>query len=285
MQAFDLEQLRTLVAAVDAGSLAGAAPTLHRSQSAVSEQLRKLEEFAGVALLQRGKKGVRPTAAGERLVMHAREMLAASDRALDDMRGMSLAGELRLAVTDYFRPAAVPQLLRGLRKRYPKLRLHVSIIKSMQIERDAQSGEFDIGLGMRIAGASDMPVGLPLRREALAWVAARDFEHEPGTPLPLVALPPDCALQRIVRQTLDLHGVPYIVAHSASGIAGLQSALEAGLGVACLNASAVPAHAASYPLGPDLPALPEIEFFLLPSRPGETELVSEVRDMLVRQLA
>ncbi|MBN3726975.1 LysR family transcriptional regulator [Burkholderia sp. Ac-20379] len=285
MQAFDLEQLRTLVAAVEAGSLAGAAPTLHRSQSAVSEQLKKLEEFAGVALLQRGKKGVRPTAAGERLVVHARAMLAASDRALDDMRGMSLAGELRLAITDYFRPAAVPQLLRGLRKRYPKLRLHVSIVKSMQIERDAQSGDFDIGLGMRIAGPDNSSVGQPLRREALTWVATRDFEHEPGSPLPLVALPPDCALQRSVRQTLDQHGVPYVVAHSASGIAGLQSALEAGLGVACLNASAVPPQAVDYPIGRDLPGLPDIEFFLLPPRPGETELMSEVRNLLVTQFA
>ena len=114
MQPLDLEQLKTLVAVVDAGSLTAAAPVVFLSQSAVSEQMRKLEERCGHALLTRSKAGVAPTPAGLRLLDHARRLLAASDEALRDLSGETLQGELRLAVTDYFRPGALSRLLSRL---------------------------------------------------------------------------------------------------------------------------------------------------------------------------
>ena len=285
MRPFDLEQLRSLVVVAEAGSLSAAAPRLCRSQSALSEQLRKLEEFAGVTLLERSKKGVSPTPAGERLLAHARSLLALSDTAMEDMRGVTLTGELRLAVTDYFRPGAIAEMLRQLRERYPRLRLHVTIQKSLQIERGAGGGDFDIGLSMRILDGRSLPEGIPVRRETLRWIAGTDFEPERGAPLPMLTLPEGCSLQRFVRQVLETNGIPYVIAHSASGVAGLQLALLAGLGVSCLNASAVPAGVTVCRPTMRLPSLPEVEFSLLPPRPGEPKLVSEVREMLAVQLA
>ncbi|AMW84739.1 LysR family transcriptional regulator [Pseudomonas sp. NPDC087814] len=283
MRPFDLEQLRSFVTILESGSLSAAAPKLCRSQSALSEQLRKLETFTGVTLLERGKKGVSPTPAGERLLAHARELLALSDCVLEDMRGVTLSGELRLAITDYFLPSAIAGMLKGLRTRYPQLRLHVSVRKSLQIEKGANSGEFDIGLSMRILDGRSLPEGIPVRREALRWVALSGFDaqHQLAAPLPLVVLPQDCSLQRFTIDLLDARGVPYVIAHSASGVAGLQSALLAGLGVACLNSSAVPAGAEACRSIQTLPALPDVEFSLLPPRPGEASLVSAVREMLI----
>lgn len=285
MRPFDLELLQSFAITMESGSLSAAAPKLCRSQSALSEQLRKLEAFAGVTLLERGKKGVWPTPAGERLLAHAREMLALSDRALEDVRGVTFTGELRLAITDYFLPSSIADLLKKLRVRYPRLRLHVSVRKSMQIETGADSGDFDIGLSMRILDGRSLSEGIPVRQEALHWVSARGFEldREENSPLPLLVLPQGCSLQRFTRETLEDHDVPYVVAHSASGVAGLQSALMAGLGVACLNASAVPTGAEAFRSALSLPALPDVEFSLLPPRPGESHLVSAVRDMLASQ--
>ncbi|RON48358.1 LysR family transcriptional regulator [Pseudomonas frederiksbergensis] len=287
MRPFDLELLHSFAVAMESGSLSDAAPKLFRSQSALSEQLRKLEAFAGVTLLERGKKGVRPTPAGERLLVHAREMLAFSDRALEDVRGVTFAGELRLAITDYFLPSSIADLLKKLRTRYPRLRLHVSVRKSMQIESGAEADEFDIGLSMRILDGRSLPEGIAVRREALHWVSVAGFEpeREENTPLPLLVLPQGCSLQRLARETLEQHDVPYVVAHSASGVAGLQSALVAGLGVACLNASAIPPGAEVCRSAQHLPVLPEVEFSLLPPRPGESELVSAVREMLASQFS
>lgn len=157
MQTFDLEQLRTLAAVIDAGSLTAAAPRVFLSQSSVSEQIRKLEERAGQSLLTRSKAGVAPTEAGTRLLAYARRILALSDEAFRDLHGETLQGELRLAVTDYFRPGDLTRLLGRLGESYPQVRLHVSIMKSDALRAAYAHGDFDVGLAMNIAGTSPSP--------------------------------------------------------------------------------------------------------------------------------
>ncbi|WP_353191289.1 LysR family transcriptional regulator [Pandoraea pnomenusa] len=287
---FDFDQLRTFVAVADAGSLSAAAPRVFLSQSSVSEQMRKLEARIGVTLFTRGKQGVATTPAGERLLTHARQLLAQSEQAWHDVRGYSLAGELRLAITDYFRPTDVARMLRHLGVAYPSLRIHVTILKSGVIESGYETGDFDIGLSMRVLGKSlgrdSVADTRPLAREPLDWVASPDVVLEAGAPLPLLVLPDTCALHRFTTQWLDTHRVPYTIAHVASGVAGLQLALSAGLGVACLNASAAgPSLARLETLIPGrrLPSLPEAEFHLLPARRGEPEWVTRARDALADQ--
>src|ERR1700752_550077 len=105
MRGFETDQLRTFVAVADSGSLSAAAPRLFLSQSSVSEQLRKLEERAGMPLLRRGRPGAALTGAGRRPAGPARQVPGPQEAALQELRGHTLEGELRLAVTDYFRPA------------------------------------------------------------------------------------------------------------------------------------------------------------------------------------
>ncbi len=288
---FDLDLLNTLLVIAETGSLSAAAPQLCRSQSAVSEQVRKLEEMCGLPLLVRGKTGASLTPAGDRLADHARELLARSDAAYRDMQGVQLAGDLRLAITDYFRPRALPSILRRVRDQFPRLHLHVSIRKSALIEEEAaESGDFDIGLSMAILDrgrARNRNAGphAGLRRERLTWVADKSFVMPEDGVLPLVVLPDTCSLQRFIVAKLNAHRVPFKIAHSASGVGGLHLALAAGLGVTCLNASSVPEDAVAFTGIRRLPPLPEVEFRLVPPRAGETAVVSEVRDMLAEQFS
>jgi DNA-binding transcriptional LysR family regulator len=287
MQAFELEQLRTFVAVTEAGSLTAAAPQVFLSQSAVSEQMRKLEERAGRSLLTRSKVGVAPTAAGIRLLAHAHRLLALSDEALRDIRGETLQGELRLAVTDYFRPGDLTRLLSRLGESYPQVRLHVSVLKSGAIKAGYAKGEFDVGLSMRVAGtpgAAARPDAPVLRRESLAWMGAAGLRVARGEPLRLLVLPDTCSLHQFTVQLLQKRRVPYSVAHVASGVAGLQSALAAGLGVACLNESALCEGVARLPSPHGLPALPRVAFHFLPARRGETDFVARARDLLASHL-
>ena len=169
MRRFDLDLLNTLVAVAEEKSLSAAALRLARSQSAISEQIRKLEEFCGLPLLVRGKHGARLTPAGDRLMIHARKLLLLSDVARQDMQGALMTGDLRLAVTDYFRPAAIAGILRRIREQYPRLRLHVSVRKSAQIEQDADSGDFDVGISMRVLEHEARPRGgAPIERSPCA---------------------------------------------------------------------------------------------------------------------
>lgn len=296
MRALELDQLRTFVTVADAGSLSAAAPRLFLSQSSVSEQLRKLEERAGVPLLTRGKQGAAPTPAGTRLLEHARRILALSELALQDLRGHTLDGELRLAVTDYFRPGEIAGMLRALRERYPYLRLHVQVTKSSVIDAGMHTDDFDIGLSMRLPGkgggqqaGAKGARGTVLRREALAWVAAQGEAERVSGALPLVLLPDTCSLHQYVVLTLRRRRLDHVIAHSASGVAGLHLALAAGLGISCLNESAIGPGVARIDAATlarlKLPALPTAEFFLLPARAGEAELVGKVRSALAEQFA
>lgn len=287
MAGFDLDQLRTLVAVLDSGSLTAAAPKVFLSQSSVSEQMRKLEDRAGQPLLVRGKAGVAATPAGERLLTHARAILALSDEAYRDLRGVALRGELRLCITDYFRPGDVARMLRRLNEQYPQVRLHVTIMKSGAIEAAYERGEIDVGISMSIQerGAPRARAqGALLRREPLLWMASEGAGQPFGPPLPLLVLPETCALRQYVERLLSRRGVPYGVAHVASGVAGLQLAISAGLGVACLNESAlapgiVRLHAAG------LPALPAVEFRLLPARAGESEFIGLAREAIIKTMS
>ncbi|MFY3431176.1 LysR family transcriptional regulator [Achromobacter mucicolens] len=286
MSGFDLDQLRTLVAVLDAGSLTAAAPKVFLSQSSVSEQMRKLEDKAGQPLLVRGKTGVRATPAGQRLLAHARTILALSDEAYRDLRGVALRGELRLCITDYFRPGDVARLLRRLNEQYPQVRLHVTIMKSGAIEAAYERGEIDVGISMVIqerGAARGRADGALLRREPLLWMAAEGATPPLDEPLPLLALPETCALRQYVERLLSRRSLPYVVSHEASGVAGLQLAVAAGLGVACLNESALGAGMARLQ-APGLPALPSVEFRLLAARPGESEFVGLAREAIVKAM-
>ena len=287
MQTFDLEQLRTLAAVIDAGSLTAAAPRVFLSQSSVSEQIRKLEERAGQSLLTRSKSGVAPTEAGTRLLAYARRILALSDEAFRDLHGETLQGELRLAVTDYFRPGDLTRLLGRLGERYPQVRLHVTILKSDALRTAYAHGDFDVGLAMNIAGANAAAAGggAVLRRESLAWLGATGLRVVRGEPVRLLALPDTCSLHQFTVSLLRRRRVPYVLAHVASGVAGLQSALAAGLGVACLNESAIGEGIARLAPPHGLPALPRVAFQWLPARRGETAFVTRAREMLSLQLA
>ncbi len=284
MAGFDIEQLRTFVAVAEAGSLTAAAPRVFLSQSSVSEQMRKLEERAGRSLFTRSKSGVAVTEAGARLLAHARAILALSEAAYREMRDEPLQGELRLAVTDYFRPAELAGLLARLGERYPQVRLHVSVMKSGDVEAGYARGDFNVGLSMRIADTGAVARSAVLRREALVWMGARGLSWQKGTPLRLLVLPDTCALHQFTVKLLRQRRVPCEVAHVASGVAGLQSALAAGLGVACLNESSlcdgvVPLRQAG------LPALPRVAFHVLPARQGESDFVTRARELLVAQFA
>jgi len=298
-QAFPVDQLHTFVTVLQAGSITAAAPRLHLSTSAVSEQLRKLEEQAGAPLLVRAKAGVSPTEPGRRLQAWAQRVLALSEQAWRDLHQRPLTGRLRLGVTDYFRPGELAGLLARLQAACPGLGLEVSVGRSAALEADWRQGGLDLVLAMHLpaggAGAKGGPRGgasrggAPgvqlLRREPLRWMAAPGWRPERGRALRLLALPADCALHQLTVALLAQRRRAFSLVHQASGVAGLQSALVAGLGLACLNESALAPGIEPLAAPHGLPALPQAAFVLLPPRPGDSALVGEARAVVAQAFA
>lgn len=262
MRSLDLDQLRAFVAVAEAGSISAGAGRVFRSQSAVSEQLQKLESAAGAALLLRSRQGVGLTAAGQRLIGHARQLLALGELALHDVRNEVRRTQARLAISDYFRNDEIAGLLAQLGRRCPQLRLQVEVGLSAALAQGHAEGRHDLAVVMRTGAARERATGLPLRREALQWVAAPGLDLREENELPLVLLPPDCSLHGLAVQRLRRHRSAHRIAHQASGVAGLQAALRAGLGVGCLNASAI-GPGLAIARSPRLPALPDCAFALL----------------------
>ncbi|GJG99392.1 LysR family transcriptional regulator [Paraburkholderia terrae] len=294
-RAFDLAQLRTFVAVAEAGSVSAGAERVFLSQSSASEQLKKLEERAGQPLFLRGKQGVTATPAGAKLLDHARRILAMSEAAFEDLQGRSLDGELRIAITDYYRPHDVARVLKMFSEQHPRLRLHVTVLPSAVIDSSVEDDTtFDIGLSLRIVapGTKRATPNRPhaastvVRREKLVWAMSADADpRHLAAPFHLVLLPLTCQLQRFVVRLLDENKVSYLVSHSASGMAGLQLALKAGLGISCLNESSIGSGMVLCPPTIGLPQLPAVEFHLLPGRPGESARVSDAREAFMRLLA
>lgn len=117
----------------------------------------------------------------------------------------------------------------------------------------------------------------------LTWTGANAAVE--GGPLPLILLPETCSLHRYVLRELRRRGVTFYVAHTASGVAGVQQALLAGLGVTCLNESAMPPTTRILKPSRQLPKMPDVDFTLLPGRDAESPFVARVREMLIREFA
>ena len=279
MAALELAHLRTLLAVVEAGSLTAAAPQLFLSQSAVSEQIKRLEDCVGRPLLLRSKLGVLPTPAGQQLLVHGRQLIALAEHALRDVRGEALQGSLKLAITDYFKPDALTRMLKLLAQQHPGVRLEVSVRKSAEVESSYAVGSCDLGLVMAI-GSKPRQFDAIGPAESLVWAAAPAWHAEPGQPLPLLVLPETCALRQYAETQLHKRRIPYVVAHQATGVAGLQSALAAGLGVACINAAVLGESVVPWRAPFAMPPLTSVQFGLLPPQAQEPALVQQVRSLL-----
>ncbi len=142
---FDLAALGMLVAVAETGGFTAASARLGRTQSAISVRIQDLENQLGHRLLERSRRGVTPTDAGERLIAHARRLLAVEREALADLGGETPSGRLRLGVPDDYMDAYLRPLIARFAVEHPKVELEVRCDISKRIEPALRAGELDLG--------------------------------------------------------------------------------------------------------------------------------------------
>ena len=186
---------------------------------------------------------------------------------------------------DYFKPQALTALLARLAQAHPRMRLQVQVGKSTEVGAAWSQGALDLALTMAVVGAAADAAGgaAVLHTEPLVWAAQAGTPINGPDGLSLLVLPPGCALHQLSQRLLRAQGVAYEVMHQASGVAGLQAAVAAGLGVACMNQSALVDGMVALPVGSGLPVLPRVQFQLLPLRVQASPLLVQVRDLLLEQ--
>jgi DNA-binding transcriptional LysR family regulator len=224
----DIAPLRSLVAVADCGGFQRAATSLHLSQGAVSQHVRRLETALGRTLVERDGRGSRFTADGEALLGHARRILAVHDEALHAF-GASGASGLVIGSTEHAAAQLLPELTAALAATFPDRRIRFRIDRGAQLRSALQDGKIDLALLLGPAQESDARTVGELH---LTWYSAPQWTSPaPGEPVPLVCFDAPCAIRSLALETLAEGGVPTEVGAEAAHLAGVQAAVRAGLGV------------------------------------------------------
>lgn len=266
----DMDALRSFVAGIDAGSFAQAADRLGRSTSAVSAQLKKLEEQAGTALVRKSGRGLTLTDGGEVLLSYARRLLNLNDEAMSAVRGAELEGWIRLGIQEDFGETVLPQVLGRFARAHPRVRIEGRIARNSELCEKIASGHLDLALAWDdgTASASERIASLPL-----CWLGAAAEEPvwraDGNEPLPLAALEAPCLLRTIACDHLDRQGIAWRIAFISPSLGGLWAATAAGLGIALRTPMGrPPAVRVLDPMAHGLPQLPSLGLRLFRSGKG-----------------
>src|ERR1700761_9375665 len=186
----DLALLKSFVSVVDAGGFTRAGERVHRTQSTVSQQIRRLEEDLGQTVLNRNGKDVTLTEPGERLLSYARRLLALAEEARDVVGQPGHEGAVRLGLPEDFAAYRLTKLLAAFSRSHPSLRLDVRADQSMYLRRDLERGELDLALLKRDANEKG---GIAVWPERVHWVTSRSHPIEPKiASIPLIGFPTGC---------------------------------------------------------------------------------------------
>jgi DNA-binding transcriptional LysR family regulator len=231
-----LDLLSTYVAVCKQGSLSRVAAQTGRAQSALSMQMRRLEDLVEKRLFQRTGRGVVPTAEGELFLGYATRILALSDEALARLRRVEVSGGVRVGLAEEVATAALPAALGRLRRAHPDIRLDVIVEHSVALGRLWREDGLDVMIGPTSVVVADALVTWNVN---LRWVCGLDHALDPGRPLDLVAFAAPCLWRQRMIDALDGLGREHRVVFTSQSILALQAAVENGLGVGLLPPESV----------------------------------------------
>ncbi|AOJ76383.1 LysR family transcriptional regulator [Burkholderia ubonensis] len=305
---FDVAALRSLVAGMDLGSFAKAADRVARSSSAVSAQIRKLEEQAGTPLFVKSGRGLALTDAGDAMLRYARRMIELNDEAAAAVRGVSLDGWVRIGLQEDFGEAILPGVLGRFARAHPKVRIEARVAHNAALLERLDANQLDLALvwGDPASAAFVARTGIDseeIARVPMRWIgaagsgaagsgAAGDGDAgEPSVrlrdePLPLVVFDRPCRFFGAATDALDRAGVPWRVAFTTPSLAGLWAAAAAGLGLTVRSHYGLPASVRlldAAPLG--LPELPSVPLVLLRRAPSATPTVDRLARIMTQAVS
>ncbi len=247
----DLDTLRTLVTTHDVGGFTQAADRLGRTPSAISLQMKRLQEELGTPLFRKQGRTLKLTEAGQTALGYARRMLALNDDFLQTMQGVTLAGTLRIGAPQDF-ASVLPDALRQFTALYPRTQVELRIEGNGALIEALDKSQLDLALTIGFADRKD---GLLLGELPVLWIASRTFRMQDAS-LPLAVLGPQCAFRKEAMQQLETAGIPYRIAATSPSLDGLWAALQGGLGITARTAMQLPASLMANKSLHRLPVLP-----------------------------
>lgn len=255
----DTTALKSFIAIVEEGNFTNAADVVGRTQSALSLQIKKLEEGIGCILFERGSRKVKLTEQGEIFLSYAKRIIQLQWEAYSRVKEPDVEGEIRLGTPEDFATHYLPEVLATFRKHHPRVQLNVECDLTLNLLGGFKRGEFDMVLVKR--DPQKVKGGMKVWREPLVWAAADHARIE--APLSLVLSPQPCIYRARALAALDRAKKPWHITYTSPSLAGTIAAVKAGLGITVLPANMLPPGIHAIRTEIKLPELVDAEIALL----------------------
>ena len=269
----DLDLLRTFVAVADLNTFAAAAAAVCRTQSAVSQQMQRLEQLVGKELFARHGRNKLLTEHGIQLLGYARKILRFNDEACMSLMFSNLQGVLTLGASDESADTILPFLLNRISSAYPKLALDVSVKRNAFMVEMLNENKVDLVVTTHRPGQFDC---LTLRTSPTHWYCAAEYVLQKGEPVPLVLLDDPSPFRDMVLTALNEANIPWRLAYVASTLPAVRAAVKAGLGVTARPVEMMSPDLRVLGKSDGLPALPDTEYLLCHNSSSHNELAKVV---------
>jgi DNA-binding transcriptional LysR family regulator len=280
----DTDILRTLVTARQLGGFNRAAQQVGRSQSAVSQQIRRLEEQLGQPLFRKEGRNLAPTEAGDVVFSYARRILDLNDEAVAAVRGIAIDGTVRFGLPTDFAEGWLPTALGRFKRAHPGVRVEVNTDRRAILIDRLDKGQLDLAL---LFGGSRRSDALRLTKLPMAWIGSSQERPKwrPGQPLPLALFNPPCFFRETAIAALDRAGIPWHIAFTSLSLHGIWAAVDAGLGITLRTVTGLPNHLIVLDKKSGLPPLPMIDLSLHDGGRELTPAATRFKEILFETLA
>jgi DNA-binding transcriptional LysR family regulator len=249
----DTDQLRSFLAIVDTGSFTRASERVHKTQSAVSMHVKKLEERLGRALFDKQGRGVRLSEDGEKLVDYARRMLQIEASAIAAISNRGLTGHVRLGIPDDYADNFLPAILTRFTRRHPLVEVSVICDSSLSLDEQLQLGQLDIAVVTDCQRLAHVEI---LREEPLNWVAGPHGSAYAERPMPLALGRTTCIWRQAALASLAESAIPWRLVLTSNNYSAIAPVVQAGLAITVLPTSAFRSWQRVLGAREGLPALP-----------------------------
>jgi len=258
MKKLDLDVLEMVVAVADTGSFVRGADSVHRSASAVSMQIKALEESLGRPLFIRSTRSVAITAEGKTLLDYGRRMLAMRDEAWASAVRPEMKGRISIGVPDDYASSLLPPVLGKFAVAHPRVEIRVIGMPSTALVPLLKDNTLDLACITKTRGMA----GEFIRFEPMVWVGSAVRKVWKERPLPIAVFAQGSAARVAAISALQRASIKYRMSYESPSLLGLISMVEAGLAVASLAKCSVPGHLVQLSQNEGLPPLAELEIVL-----------------------
>lgn len=258
---FDALTLECFLAVTETGSFTKAANKVRRTQSAVSQQISKLENQIAKPLFFRDKK-LTLTSDGEILLSYARKIIHLNREAMDRFKQPELQGEVRFGLPEDFASVFLSEVLTEYASLHPRILLNVECDLTLNLFDRFKKKEFDLVL-VKMNRPEDFPNGIDVWTEALEWVGNPEFFESNDQAIPLVLSPQPCVYRARAIHALEKKNKKWRIVFSSHSYAGTIAAVKAGMGITVLPRNMVPHDFQIIRINKDIPPLDDTHISLL----------------------